>query len=108
MAQKVNIVLDQGTTFSTVFNLNDDNGNPVDLTTYTGASQMRKYYTSNTYYSFTVNLNSNGEINLSMSSNTTNSISSGRYVYDVELTDNNGTKSRVVEGICTVTPQVTR
>jgi len=31
----------------------------------------------------------------------------GRYVYDVEL-DNNGVISRIVEGIVTVTPQVTK
>ena len=108
MAQKVNIIIDQGTTFNTVFNLNDDSGQPIDLSTYTGASQMRQYYTANTYYAFTVNTNSNGEITLSMTANTTNNISSGRYVYDVELTDQNGNKSRAVEGVITVTPRVTR
>jgi hypothetical protein len=32
----------------------------------------------------------------------------GRYVYDVELTDTSNSISRIVEGIVTVTPQVTR
>ena len=45
---------------------------------------------------------------LSMSANTTNSIAAGRYVYDCELTDSNGIVSRLVEGIVTVTPGVTR
>ena len=32
----------------------------------------------------------------------------GRYVYDCELTSSGNTVSRLVEGIVTVTPQVTR
>ena len=37
MASKVNIVLDQGTTFNTTFTFTDVNDNPIDFTTYTGA-----------------------------------------------------------------------
>jgi hypothetical protein len=43
-----------------------------------------------------------------MSANVTNNIAAGRYVYDCELNDGNGTISRLVEGIVTVTPGVTR
>ena len=32
----------------------------------------------------------------------------GRYVYDVELTNSSNTRSRLVEGIATITPEVTR
>jgi hypothetical protein len=32
----------------------------------------------------------------------------GRYVYDVELIDSFSLKSRLVEGIITITPEVTR
>jgi len=32
----------------------------------------------------------------------------GRYVYDVETTSGSGVVSRIVEGIITVTPEVTR
>lgn len=110
MAIKANIVIDQGADYLTTFDVTDDEGNPLDLTNYTGAAQMRKHYTSSTYYTFTVAFDTiNGVVSLSMSSNTTNSIPAGRYVYDCEILDGtNNKKSRLVEGIATVTPQVTR
>jgi hypothetical protein len=108
MAQKVNIVIDQGTTFSTSYTFTNDNDDPIDFTTYTGASQMRKSYSSTTFQAFTVGLNSNGVITLGMSANTTSAITAGRYLYDLEVTDSTGVKSRLVEGIVTVTPEITR
>jgi len=51
----------------------------------------------------------NGTVLLTMSSNTTANIAAGRYVYDVEITGGEAnTVTRVVEGIVTVTPNVTR
>ena len=57
MAQKINIIIDQGTTFSTTFTVNDDDGAPIDFTSYTGLAQMRKHYTSSNSTSFTVSAN---------------------------------------------------
>jgi hypothetical protein len=110
MAIKSNIVIDQGSDYEVTVNVKDANNVPVVLTGYTGAAQMRKHYTSLTSYSFGVTITAlTGEVTLSMSSNTSNLISPGRYVYDCELTStSNNTKLRIVEGIVTVTPQVTR
>lgn len=109
MAIKANIVIDQGTSFATTIDVTDVDGNVIDLTDFTGAAQMRKHYTSSTYYAFEVAISEpTGEVTLSMNANTTNSISPGRYMYDCELTDISGTVSRIVEGIVTVTPGVTR
>lgn len=108
MAQKQNITLDQGATFSTSFLFQDTNGDPIDYSTYTANSQMRKSYSSSTAYDFTVAMVSNGQVTLSMTANTTNSITAGRYVYDVEVQSPAGSRIRLVEGIVTVTPQVTR
>lgn len=110
MATKANIVIDQGSTFSVTFDLTDENGEPLDLTNYSAHSQMRKHYTSTNSISFNCVTNgSNGNLTLSLTANQTNSISAGRYVYDVELTDlTNNTVSRIIEGIVTITPQVTR
>ena len=81
----------------------------VDLTGYTGAASMRKSYSSLTAVNFSVGINeSTSEVSLSLTSNTTNNIVAGRYVYDCELTTNTGVRSRLIEGIVTVTPQVTR
>lgn len=108
MAAKVNIVIDQGTTFNTTYTIHDANDDPIDFTGYTANSQMRKSYSSSNSFAFSVSLNSNGQVFLSMSANTTGSITAGRYVYDIEVEDISSVRSRLVEGIVTVTPQVTR
>jgi len=110
MAIKANLIIDQGSSYSTTVNVTDDDDNSVDLTGYTGAAQMRKHYSSTTSYAFTVSINSGqGTVALSMNAATTNTIPYGRYVYDCELTEtSSGTKSRLIEGIVTISPQVTR
>ena len=109
MAFKANITIDQGTDFSTSIDVTDENGDIVDLAGYTGAAQLRKHYTSSTATDFTVAITpGSGLVTLSMNAATTNAISAGRYVYDCELTDDNGTVSRLIEGVITVTPGVTR
>ena len=108
MATKANIVMDQGSTFSTTIFIADDAGLAIDLTGYTGASKMKKHYTSSNSHTFTVSVTGSvGVLSLSMTSNQTSNIVPGRYVYDVELTSPANVISRVLEGIVTVTPQVT-
>jgi hypothetical protein len=108
MAQKVNIVIDQGTTFNTDFTFTDENGDRIDFSSYQGSSQMRKSPLSSTAFSFSVSLANNGVVSLSMNAATTSSITAGRYLYDVEVISPGNVVSRVVEGIVTVTPEITR
>jgi hypothetical protein len=109
MATKANLVIDQGTTYTTDLNLTDENGDPLVLSGYTANSQIRKHYTSSNSVAFSVSINAAaGVITLSLSANQTANMTSGRYVYDVELADASNSISRIVEGIVTVTPQVTR
>lgn len=109
MGTKANLKIDQGSDYATTITLTDDNGDPLELLGYTGQAQIRKYYTSSVFYEFDVAINEvTGQVTLSIDSETTNSIVAGRYVYDVELTDITGTVSRVLEGIVTITPGVTR
>lgn len=108
MATTVNLLIDQGATFSTVINLEDTAGAPIDLSTYTGASQMRKHFTSSNSVSFNVSLSNTGVVTLALTANQTTNLTAGRYVYDVEVTDGSGIISRIVEGIVTVSPNVTR
>ena len=49
-----------------------------------------------------------GVVTLSLTSTQTANLDFGRYVYDVNLTDASNTVTRVLEGIVTVTPRVTR
>lgn len=109
MAIKANIVIDQGSTFQTAINVTDDDEVPVNLTNYSANAQMRKHYTSLTAYTFETTISPDlGIVSLYMDANTTNSIAPGRYMYDCELTDPNGAITRLVEGIVTITPGVTR
>lgn len=109
MAIKANLIIDQGADFTTTVNVTDDDDNIINLTGYTGSAQIRKHYTSITYYSFTVSIAAAyGEVTLGLTANTSNSMTPGRYVYDCELIDGNGKTSRLIEGIVTLTPQVTK
>lgn len=108
MATKVNLVVDQGSTFSTSITFNDENGNTINFSTYSGAAQLRKHYSSSNATSFGVSLTSNGIVTLSLTANQTGNLVAGRYVYDLEVTDASNVISRLIEGIVTVTPNVTR
>lgn len=109
MAIKANLSIDQGASYATRLNINDKYGNAVNLSGYSGAAQMRKHFSSSNATSFSVTLLAEaGGVVLQMTANTTSNLVAGRYVYDVELTDPSGYVSRIVEGIVTVNPNVTR
>lgn len=109
MAAKVNLVVDQGADFLIALDVTDLNDIPVELSSFTASAQMRKTYTSATYTAFEASINTTSEsIILELSSAQTANLTSGRYVYDVVLTSSNNVVSRIVEGIVTVTPRVTR
>ena len=111
MAAKANILIDQGTDFSTTLTVTDDDGSAIDLTGFTGSAQLRKHYTSTTSTNFTVSFESprsTGKVTISLSRAVTANLESGRYVYDVEITNAANNRSRLVEGIVTITPEVTR
>jgi len=110
MATVRNIVIDQGTTFTLSITVSDFTDTPINLTGYTLRSQMRKSYNSNTYTAFTVTSDepTEGEINLSLTATQTSALRYGRYVYDVEIVSSTGEVTRVLEGIVTVNPEVTK
>lgn len=108
MATKLNLVIDQGTTYSNSSIIAYDSSNTaINLSTYTVASKIRKHYTSTNAVSFTATGNSTGYVTLSLNANTSANLVAGRYVYDVEVTSNTGIVTRIKEGIVTVTPQAT-
>ncbi len=110
MAIVSNLGIDQGTTFSVTISVTDDTGSARDLAGYTGRAQLkRSYYTnSNTAFTVTIDNPSEGEIVLSLSADQTTALKAGRYVYDLELVSNTNTVERVVEGIVTIFPEVTK
>jgi hypothetical protein len=112
MAAYVELIMDQGTSFRNVINLTDDLSNvPVNIYGYSVSSQMRRsYYSVNATANITCTISNyaNGEITMSMTAANTTLIKAGRYLFDLETVDGSGTVNRVLEGIITVTPQITR
>jgi hypothetical protein len=112
MAAYVELYIDQGTTFSNIININDDTTNtPVNIQGYIVSSQIRRsYYSANATANITCTITNalDGEITMSMTAANTSNIKAGRYLFDVETIDTIGNVSRILEGIITVTPQITR
>jgi hypothetical protein len=110
MAIKANLVIDQGTDFEATIDVTDNEDNVFDLTDYTATAQMRKNYAASAATTFTCTTNGiDGQINLSLVNSITADLTPGRYLYDVEITSiSSGKVIRVVEGIVTVTPGMTR
>jgi hypothetical protein len=111
MAVKANIVIEQGTSFSTDIDITDAAGARVDLTNYTANSQIRKHFSSSSATAtFTCTTGgTNGTVTMVMNYANTAGITDGRYVYDLSLENTSAnTKLRAVEGIVTVTPRVTQ
>jgi hypothetical protein len=110
MAKIQNLVIDQGTTFLEYITYVDNSKLPIDITGYLARGQMRKSHQSANSYTFLANVVSaaTGNISLEMTSDYTTNIKYGRYVYDVEIYSNANIVHRVVEGIVTVNPEVTK
>lgn len=109
MASKANIFIDQGADFSVTIDVSDDAGVAYDLTDHSVAAQMRKNYASSSAYTFEASHNdAGGQIVLQLSHTITRDIEPGRYLYDVEVTTAANTVTRVIEGVATVSPGITR
>ena len=110
MATVYNLAIDQGSDFTTTIQVNDDAGADRDLSAYSVRGQLRRSYGSSSNVSFSSNISGidTGEITISLSSATTANLKYGRYVYDVELYTVTGNVERILEGIVTVYPEVTK
>lgn len=110
MASKVNLVIDQGTTYNLYVELNDQYGNPLSGQDYTPYGKIRKHYLSTNATSFNASLSNTGTgvLTLSLTANQTSALQYGKYVYDVELVDSSNNVTRVFEGTVLVTPEATK
>lgn len=111
MAQFVELDLDQGTDLSYNLDLTQDDGSPLDITGYVFSSSIKKsYYSANVTANLTVTITDSvgGNVVLSMNSATSANIKAGRYLFDVKQVDTANVATRIVEGIITVLPQVTK
>jgi hypothetical protein len=110
MAAITNFYIDTGSNFGAVIKVNGSDGLPLNLTGFTVQSYIRKSYASKTHIDFNAQVYSavGGQIRLSLTNVSTNSIKPGRYMYDVEIENSIGERLRVSEGIIIFTPQITK
>jgi hypothetical protein len=110
MAFKVNLVIDQGTTYNLHVELNDDNDNPLSGEHYTPRAKLRKHYASANATTFAATLSNTGTgvLTLSLTAEQTANLQPGKYVYDVEVVDSANSVTRVFEGNALVTPESTK
>lgn len=107
------LVIEQGVTSQYAWPVLDDNGDPITLTGYTAKAQVRRSFDSPTVLhewsttNSTIVLQSNKVI-LVTSPATSLAWTWKTGVYDILITAPDGTVSRVGEGICVVSPSVTR
>ena len=96
-----NIVINVGETFSEDLTLlSADGSGVVDLTGFTGESQLRKSFSNPRFADIQVGIvnASQGQVNISIASSITKFFQGGRHVYDIVLTRPSGFKFVAVEG----------
>ena len=112
MATNYNLYIDQGSDFSYTHTVKDNTGSIRDLSNLTGRAQMRRSYysSSNTAFTVTIDDAATGNVKISLTNAQTANLRYGRYVYDVELVNTLATANveRILEGIVTVYPEVTK
>lgn len=113
MSNYVELFMDQGADFSVTIQMNsEDNNLAQNLTGYIVTSQIKKSILSQ---NVTATLNctipqaNTGEIYVELDAANTANIPAGTYFFDVKVNDTvSGIKSRLVEGIMIVTPEITQ
>ena len=111
MAIAQNIIIDQDADYTQQFTAKTDAGVVIDLTGYTVAATIRKSFASTTSTAFTTAIVSAtaGTFTLALTDVQSAALARGRHVYDVVITVTATTiKTRIQEGVATVSPSVTR
>ena len=112
MASILNQNIDQGSTYSKQITVYENDGTTIqNLTGYTATSQLRRNYTSTAYTTILATIQTpatGGVIVISLTAVQTAALKSGRYVYDLQITAADSTVTRVIEGVITIRPEVTK
>ena len=108
-AGKYDIEVDQGSDFSLQLTI-QESGSAKDLSGFSLRGQMRPTKDSSTLTAtFTTSITdvTGGVCTISLPYTTTENITVGQYFYDIELFTGS-TVQRIIEGLVTVSPEVTR
>jgi hypothetical protein len=104
-----NITIDKEADFSRSFVIKED-AVVKDLTDHSFAAQVRTHHTDTSATSFTITITdaANGVINLAIADTVTADMEAGTSYWDLVMIDDNGLKSRLLEGKAFVKAGVTR
>lgn len=117
-AAKLNLTIEQGTTFQQKFTLNEpgDPLVPIDISTWTLAGQIRRTHADSDVlatltFAISNQITNKGEFIISLTATETSAIpvecATTNYVYDIEATIS-GAKTRLVQGYAIISAEVTR
>jgi hypothetical protein len=110
MAIYSDLVIDQGSYFSTIIPAEENSVFDFDLTGYIARGRIKKSYSSSTSIDFSILIVDveRGQIEISLASDVTSTMRPGRYVYDIEIVELETSKvTRIREGQIEITPSVT-
>lgn len=121
MSGKYNMSISQGSDFNLEVTLKDSGGSPVDLTGHTFTGQIRKTASDPVIQApFTFDLVDpvNGRVDVKLSATVSSSISLDKsksanrkittMTYDIESEDSGGNIKRWLEGLVSLSPEVTK
>jgi hypothetical protein len=91
----------------------EEDGEPVNIEGYTARMQVRKSYNLPVEIELTTANNriaivDTNKIQLTLSNTLTAGLGAGRYLYDIELVSNTSEVERILRGVFTVSPEVTK
>ena len=110
----LDLTFPQGATWKLALTWRDSDNDPVNLSGYTAAMQIRRRASAPVVLSAAtggagITLGGvAGTVAVTFPATDTDDVKSGRYVYDLELTSAGGEVTRLIEGTVTVTPEVTQ
>jgi len=111
----LDLYIQQGCDFTYVLSLQNNDGSPLSLTSYTAQMQVRETPSHSTILlelstanSRIINGGPTGQLTLTLNNVTTSAIAWRSGVYDLEITSPGGVVSRIIEGNVTVGLEVTR
>lgn len=123
-AAKLDLVVEQGATFRRVITVKDADKNPIDITGWVFAGQIREKYSSPTVaaeFDFEIldQTEAKGKVKVSLSADDTSALvvaaqgegdckKLSTYLYDIEATKEGVGTDRILEGKVFVSPEVTR
>lgn len=109
MASRANIYIDKGLDFRTaieLFNEVGDEYSDATIQVYNFHSSIRKVYSSSPALNFTIE-KANNDITLVLTDQQTDTLTPGKYQYDVVMEKTTGELTKIVEGLAIVVDTIT-